>query len=98
MVPALAMGRPSTTGEPLTVMVVPAGIDSVPLPPIVPPLHVMAAPVRLRWPLPLRMPPVIVSVGRLCAEALLIVSVAPLPVVRVDIVAANVVVAAGRAS
>src|SRR5204863_9204015 len=46
----------------LTVTVQPAGMESAPLPEIVPPLHVMEVPVRLIGAVPLNVPPLIVSV------------------------------------
>src|SRR5437868_9955590 len=64
IVPALLIGRVSKNGTPLlTVMTVPLGMESVPLPPMVPPLQVMAALVRLMFAVPLSVPPCMVRVG-----------------------------------
>ena len=64
------------------VTVVPEGMVSVPLPPMVPLLHVEAAPVRPTFAVPLSVPPCMVRVGMLSVPALLRVSVPPL--MRID--------------
>src|SRR5437660_10235897 len=58
-------------------MVVAAGVDSELLPPITPPLQVIALPVRLIVAVPLSVPPCIESVGMESALPLLRVSVPP---------------------
>src|SRR5437660_6965033 len=58
-------------------MVVAAGVDSELLPPITPPLQVIALPVRLIVAVPLSVPPCIDSVGMESALPLLRVSVPP---------------------
>src|ERR1041384_65813 len=60
---------------PLMVMVVPLGMESWPVPPMVPPLQFIDVPVMLIGAVPLSVPPCMVSVGVLMAEALLRVSV-----------------------
>src|ERR1051326_4662570 len=60
------------------VTVVPEGMENVPLPLIVPPLHVIAAPVTARFAVPPSAPPVIVRDGIDCVLALLIDIVPPL--------------------
>src|SRR5436190_5812771 len=75
MVPPLVTGRASMNGTPLMVMVVPEGMVSVPLPPMVPPDQFIAAPVRLTFPVPLNVPPLMVRVGIDCALGLLMLSV-----------------------
>ena len=79
IVPALLTARVSMIGAlPVRVMVVPFGMESWPLPPMVPPLQFMAVPVMLIAAVPLRVPPCMVSVPVLSAETLLSVSVPPL--------------------
>src|SRR5215813_8217938 len=79
---------------PLMVMVVPLGMESAPLPPMVPPLQFMDVPVMLIGAVPFKMPPCMVSVGVLRAEALLRVSVPatrarlPTPVMLLRVVVA----------
>src|ERR1051326_109768 len=58
-------------------MVVPFGMESVPLPPTTPEVQVIDAPVRLIGAVPSCVPPCIASVGTERAEALLRVSVPP---------------------
>src|SRR5437667_11323345 len=65
-------------------MVVAPGMESVPLPPMVPPLQVIAVEVRLMFAVPLRVPPFIVSVGTLRVPALLSVRVPPDMVIEVE--------------
>ena len=79
-VPAFVKARVSRNGTPAIVTVVPDGIENVPLPPMVPPLHVIAGEVTARFAVPLSVPPVIVRTGIDCVEALLIESVPPLTV------------------
>src|SRR5437763_4932709 len=78
----------------LTVMTVPLGMESVPLPPMVPPLQVMAALVRLTFAVPLSVPPCMVRVGMLNVLALLSVSVPLLMTIDVETLPATVVVPA----
>src|SRR5690349_21267883 len=73
-------------------MVVPAGMESVPLPLSVPPLHVIEAAVRLMFADPPNVPPAIVRIGIDCADALLIAVVPPLTSTFVVIVPVNVFV------
>src|SRR6266851_5175635 len=73
-------------------MVVVAGIDSVPLPPIVPPLQVMAAPVRLIAAEPFSVPPYMARVGIVCVAALFTVKVPPETPRGVDMVPETVLV------
>src|SRR5947209_18215780 len=72
-------------GTPLfTVMTVPLGMDSVPVPPMVPPLQVMAALVRLMFAVPLSVPPCMVRVGVVSVLALLGGRVAPMMKIDVE--------------
>src|SRR5436305_11880799 len=74
IVPALVSGRPSRTSE-VSVMVVPAGIESRPLPLIVPFVQVIDVEVTPIGAVPVRMPPDIVRVGTVMVDAPLRVSV-----------------------
>src|SRR4051794_18196728 len=73
-------------------MVVPAGMGSAPLPPIVPPVHVIAEPGRVIGAGPASGPPFIVSTGIDCAEALLMARVPPDTRIDVEIGPATVFV------
>src|SRR5438105_4406186 len=73
-------------------MVVAAGIDNVPLPESVPPVHDSDVPVMLTLAVPLRVPPAMSSVGIDCGEALLTVSVPPERVTFEEIVPLTVLV------
>src|ERR1043165_2100898 len=92
MVPAFVTGRASKKTVPLEVTVVPLGMVNWPLPLRVPPLQLLAAPVRVRGAVPLRVPPCRVSVGLDCVEALLIVKVPPATVRFAEMVPATVLV------
>src|ERR1051326_1171036 len=93
IVPALLTGRASMK-TPLEVTVVPLGMESAPLPPMTPLLHVMEAPVRLIGAVPCIVPACMLSVGTLSAEAPLSVSVPPLAVMAPVLVGAAIVVVA----
>src|SRR5947209_11951259 len=73
-------------------MVVPAGMVSVPLPELALPLQVIDAPVRLTAAVPLNVPPESVRVGSVCAAALLMESVPLATVIGVVIVPVTVFV------
>src|ERR1043165_8467669 len=77
---------------PLTLTVVPFGMVNCPLPPSVPPLQLLVAPVRAMGAVPLRTPPCRVNVGIDCVEALLIVNVPPTTVRFAEMVPVRVLV------
>src|ERR1044072_4482931 len=77
MMPPLVTARVSMIGLLLQVIVAAAGMESEPVPPMVPEVQVIALPVRLIGAVPLSVPPLMVSVGMLSVLALLSVSVPP---------------------
>src|SRR2546423_6167581 len=74
------------------VMTVDAGIFSAPLPPMMPPVQVIALAVRLIGEVPLSGRPCMERVGIDCAAALFIVSVPPMTASGLAIVPAKVLV------